>query len=94
MLVTPPCPLVTEGVDRALFKPLTGFLVQTRDLWPAVTINAPTRGNFGGQANIEPNAIFELSGTEPDFLTEFRTKLGQRRWIDSNTVYFFYITYH
>jgi hypothetical protein len=64
--------------------------VETRDLWPAVTINATAQGDFGGLAALERNRIFELRGTEPDFLMEFRTKLGQRRWIESDTVCFFF----
>jgi hypothetical protein len=47
------------------------------------------RGVFGGLVALEPNGIFQLHGAEPDFLKEFRTKLGQRRWIDCNTVRFF-----
>ncbi|KAN0106917.1 hypothetical protein V8E52_010661 [Russula decolorans] len=58
---------------------------ETRELWPAVTISAPARGDLGGQVNVERNVIVKLSDTEPDFLMEFRTKLRQRRWIDSDT---------
>jgi hypothetical protein len=86
-IVAPCCPLVTEGaLDR---RPLPRLPAETRDLWPAITINAPAQGDFGWLANVERNAIFELSGTEPDFLMEFKTKLRQRRWIDSETVCFF-----
>jgi hypothetical protein len=63
---------------------------KTRDLWPAVTIKAPARGDFGGQDNVEHNKIVELSGAGPDFLVEFRDKLRRRRWIDSDTVCFFF----
>jgi hypothetical protein len=63
---------------------------ETRELWPAVTISAPARGDLGGQVNVERNVIVKLSDTEPDFLMEFRTKLRQRRWIDSDTVCFFF----
>ena len=90
-IVAPCCPFVTEGaLDR---RPLPSLLprlpAETRDLWPAITINASAQGDFGWLANVERNAIFELSGTEPDFLMEFKTKLRQRRWIDSETVCFF-----
>ncbi|KAI0254966.1 hypothetical protein BJV78DRAFT_807834 [Lactifluus subvellereus] len=60
-------------------------LAETCDLWPAVTIEATVEGDFGGLAALERNRIFELHGTEPDFLMEFRTKLRQRRWIESDT---------
>jgi hypothetical protein len=62
---------------------------ETCDLWPVVTIEATTAGDFGGPDALERNQIFELHGTEPDFLVEFRTKLRQRRWIESDTVCFF-----
>ena len=65
------------------------LLAETYDLWPAVTIKATVRGEFGGLAMLELNRIFELHGSEPDFLIEFRTKLRQQRWIDSDTVHFF-----
>ena len=73
-------------LDRPPFRSLPQ---ETRELWPAVTISAPARGDFGGQANVERNVIVRLSDNEPDFLMEFRTKLRQRRWIDSDTVCFF-----
>ena len=66
---------------------------KAHDLWSAVTINAPAQNNFGGQGGLEPNKIFELHGPEPDFFMEFRTKLRQRRWIESDTVCLFLITY-
>jgi hypothetical protein len=88
-LVTPHCPLVTEGVDRASFRPLSGLPPEARELWPAIEINAPLRGKFGEEDNVEHNKIFELSGAEPDFLIEFRTKLKKPRWIDPDTVCFF-----
>ncbi|KAI0245112.1 hypothetical protein BJV78DRAFT_1289046 [Lactifluus subvellereus] len=58
---------------------------ETCDLWPVVTIEATAEGDFGGPDALERNQIFELHGTEPDFLVEFRTKLRQRRWIESDT---------
>ena len=74
-----------HALDRAASPPLS----ETRILWPAVTINAAAQGDFGRLAALERNRIFELCGTEPDFLMEFRTKLRQRRWVESDTVYFF-----
>ena len=44
------------------------------------------RSDFADLENVKRNGIF---GTEPDFLIEFRTKLRQRRWIDSDTVCIF-----
>jgi hypothetical protein len=61
----------------------------TRDLLPAVTINAPAQGNFGGPDAVERNKIFKLDGIEPDFLQEFRSKLRQPRWIEPDLVCFF-----
>ena len=75
--------------DASLRPPPETLHGETRDLWPAVTINSPTRGNFGGQDYVAQNNIFELCGTEPGFLTEFKDKLRKPRWIDSNTVCFF-----
>jgi hypothetical protein len=63
-------------------------LATTRDLWPAVTINVIVRGDFGGQAGLEHNEIAEAY-PEPDFITEFRNKLRQRRWIETGSVCFF-----
>ena len=77
----------TLALDRAVSSSPSGTL--TRDLWPAVTISTTTQGDFGGLAALERNGIFELDGTEPNFLVEFREKLGQPRWIERNTVYFF-----
>jgi hypothetical protein len=62
---------------------------ETRDLWSAVTINATAQGDFDGLAALRRNRIFELRGAEPDFLMEFKTKLGQRFWIEADTVCFF-----
>jgi hypothetical protein len=93
-LVTPRCPLVTKGVDRASFRPLPGLPAEVRDLWPAIEINAPAQGKFGGADNVELNNIFELSGAEPEFLNKFRTELKKPRWIDPDTVCFFKITGH
>ena len=78
------------ALDRSASQSLPGTPpAETRDLWPAVTINATAQGNFGGPAAVERNKIFELDGIEPDFLQEFRTKLGQWRWIEPDTVCFF-----
>src|SRR6266700_4979028 len=78
------------ALDRGASRSLPGTPpAETRDLWPAVTITATAQGNFGGLAAVERNGIFELRGIEPDFLKEFRTKLGQRRWIEFDTVCFF-----
>ena len=52
-------------------------------------MKATAQGDFGGLAARERNRIFELRGIEPDFLKEFRTKLGKLRWIESDTVCFF-----
>ncbi|KAI0262018.1 hypothetical protein BGY98DRAFT_1104276 [Russula aff. rugulosa BPL654] len=59
-------------------------LATTCDLWPAVTINVIVRGDFGGPWCLERNEIAEAY-PEPDFITEFRSKLGQRRWIESGS---------
>jgi hypothetical protein len=67
---------------------------KTRELWPTIIINATSRGDFGGRAALEPNGIFELLGTEPEFLKESRTKVREWRWIESDTVCFFLITCH
>jgi hypothetical protein len=57
-------------------------------LWPVVTIKAIARGSFGGRASLGRNEIVELSGTEPEFLTQFITEL-ERPWVVSDTVCFF-----
>jgi hypothetical protein len=88
-LVTPHCPLVTKGVDRDSFRLLPGPPAEARELWPAIEINAPARGKFGRQDNVEHNNIFELFGPEPEFLIKFRTELKKPRWIDPVTVCFF-----
>ncbi len=70
-----------------VFVRLPAVVAVTRDLWPAITITAVGQGKFGGEAALERNWIYELDDDEPDFLTEFREKLRQPRWIDSdNTV--------
>jgi hypothetical protein len=61
----------------ASLLPSDTLLAEACDLWPAVTIKATAQGDFGGLAARERNKIFELCGTEPDFLKEFRTKLGK-----------------
>jgi hypothetical protein len=58
------------------------------ELWPAVTINAIARGSFGEPASLERNEIVELSGTEPEFLTQFISELEQL-WGESDMVCFF-----
>jgi hypothetical protein len=76
-------------LDRAASQLLPGTPpAVTSDLWPAITINAPARGDFGGLAALERNMMLELHGTKPDELMEFRTKLQQPHWIESNTVCF------
>jgi hypothetical protein len=52
---------------------------------PAVTLCRASRGCFERPNTVEQNNIHKLDGTEPDFLTEFRTKLEQPRWIKSGT---------
>jgi hypothetical protein len=81
------------ALDRASSRLLPGTPpARTRDLWPAVTIKATAQGDFGGLAAVERNGIFELSDAEPDFFTEFKIKLRQRRWIDSDQ-YAFYLNH-
>lgn len=53
-------------------------------LWPAVTINAIARE----PASLGSNEIVDLSGTEPDFLTQFISELERPR-VESDTVCFF-----
>ena len=67
---------------------LSPTLVQTShastyDLWPAVTLNTILQGNFERLDTVKENNIVKLDGSEPDFLIDFRTKLAQRRWIES-----------
>ncbi|KAH9962518.1 hypothetical protein BGW80DRAFT_865225 [Lactifluus volemus] len=52
------------------------------ELWPSITIKA-VQGSFG-RAALAPNGISEFLDTEPEFLNEFRSKLGQRRRIQSD----------
>jgi hypothetical protein len=61
---------------------------ETRDLWPAITMNATARGDFGWLSAVEHNGISELLVIEPVFHMEFRTKLGQRRWIEPTVCFF------
>jgi hypothetical protein len=79
------------ALDPAAFpSPAETLFAETSDLWPAITIKATAQGEFGGNYALGRNKIFELRGTEPDFLMEFKIKLGQRRWIESDTVCFFF----
>lgn len=57
------------------------------DLAPAVTLNTISQAVFERSDTVEKNNIHKLDGTEPepDFLAEFKTKLGQHRWIKSGT---------
>ena len=78
------------GLPGAVGSPILDQVVKklseaTRGIWSAITITAVRQGKFGGKTALEPNRIFELDG-EPVFLTEFREKLRQPRWIDSDTV--------
>jgi Crinkler effector protein N-terminal domain len=58
------------------------------ELWPSITIKA-VQGSFG-RAALAPNGISEFLGTEPEFLNEFRSKLRQRRRIQSDAVCLFF----
>jgi hypothetical protein len=58
------------------------------ELWPSMTIKA-VQGSFG-RAALGPNGISEFLGTEPEFLNEFRSKLRQRRCIQSDAVCLFF----
>jgi Crinkler effector protein N-terminal domain len=60
------------------------------ELWPSITIKADAQGSFHGRAALGPNGISELLGTEPEFLNEFRSKLRQRRRIQSDAVCLFF----
>ena len=60
---------------------------ETIAFWPLIDIAVDDRGNFGEQTTVDDNGISKLPpGTEPEFLVEFRTKLTQRRWVESDTV--------
>ena len=79
------------GLPGAVGSPILDQVVKklseaTRGIWSAITITAVRQGKFGGKTALEPNRIFELDDGEPVFLTEFREKLRQPRWIDSDTV--------
>ena len=69
---------------------------ETIALWPLIDIAVADRGNFGGQTTVDDNGISELPpGSLPEFLVEFRTKLTQRRWVESDTACdFFSIIYY
>lgn len=56
----------------------------TLDLWPAITLYTTSQGTFERPETVVKNKIFELRGTEPDFLSDFRAKLAQCRWIESS----------
>jgi hypothetical protein len=76
------------ALDRAtspqLLETISG---ETIAILPLIDIAVDDRGNFGGWATVKNNGISELLlGTEPEFLVEFRTKLDQRRWVESDTV--------
>jgi len=51
---------------------------KTSGLWPAITIDATTKGNFDGQSSLTPNGIFQLP-VAPDLIEKFKTELRQRR---------------
>ncbi|KAI0278542.1 hypothetical protein BGY98DRAFT_514470 [Russula aff. rugulosa BPL654] len=73
------------GIPDRIGSPLprnTQFFARTRDLWAAVTIYTTSQGDFGGPGCLELNEIAEVY-PGPEFITEFRNKLGQRRWIES-----------
>jgi hypothetical protein len=73
-------------LDHGLSSSTSETLVAvTSFLWDAITMKATAQGDIGGPAALEPNGIFELHGSEPDFVMEFRTKLGKQRWIGCNT---------
>ena len=60
---------------------------ETFAYWPLIDIAVDNRGSFGGPSTVEDNGISELlPGPEPEFLVEFRTKLTQKRWVESGTV--------
>jgi hypothetical protein len=59
----------------------------------AVTLRTIHRDLFERSNTVEQNNIHKLDGTEPDFLTEFRTKLEQPRWIKSGTEVCFFMSH-
>ena len=60
---------------------------ETFAYWPLIDIAVDNRGSFGGPSTVEGNGISELlPGPEPEFLVEFRTKLTQKRCVESGTV--------
>jgi hypothetical protein len=65
-----------------------------RELWLAITIEAKLKGDFGGWHALERNKIVQWCDSEPEFLQEFRDRLSQQRWIESDTVCSLLITYH
>jgi hypothetical protein len=56
----------------------------SNDLAPMVTLITISRGVFV-MSDVNRNNIHELDGPEPDFLTAFKTRLKQCRWIESGT---------
>jgi hypothetical protein len=68
---------------------LAGLSAQTRARLDLANIKAPRRRNYGGLDNLKHNKVIELRGAEPDFLGEFRTRLGQSRWSKADTVCFY-----
>jgi hypothetical protein len=60
---------------------------ETIAYWPLIDIVVDNRGNFGGRSTIEDNEISELlRGSQPEVLVEFRSKLTQWHWVESDTV--------
>lgn len=65
--------------------PLPVDRVPSDPLATAVTLITKSRGSFETPDTVEINNIHELDGTEPGFLSEFKSKLGQCRWIEPGT---------
>ena len=53
------------------------------ELAPMVTLVIVSQSTFERLDTVERNNIYELYDEPPPFLTEFRTKLRQHRWIES-----------
>ena len=58
---------------------------ETIAYWPLIDIAVDKRGKFGGPSTVEDNGIEQLCGQTKD-LVEFRTKLAQQLWVESDTV--------
>ena len=86
IIVEPPCGGV--GGAASQLQRYGTIHAGTYELWPALTISTIIRGNWCGLGSLERNKISELSGTKPDFLTQFITKL-EKRWVVSDMVCFF-----